>query len=324
MTTEALTLSTHTYPALPDHHDPNPALLYLSKLASTGRRSMRIALERILRLLGTDEDVTSFPWGSLRYAHTTAIRSKLVVTLDVDQEPHFSVSTVNTTIAALRGVLKEAWRLGQLDSNEYERAADIANVKATRIPKGRAVTHGEVLAMVETCRKKGTPSSIRDAAVLALGWAGGLRRSEIVAVQIDDYDCDAGRLVVRSGKGRRDRVVGLRNGAAHVLDAWLQIRGDGAGALLQQVRKGGTITGKPMTGEAIVGLLVRLARRSGVNPFTAHDLRRSFITSHLERGTDALLVSRMVGHASTDTTKIYDRRGEQAILEAAGTIAFPW
>lgn len=61
MTTEALTLVDHHDLDLHHHHDPNPALLYLSQLAPTGRRSMRTALERILNLIGNhDHAVETF------------------------------------------------------------------------------------------------------------------------------------------------------------------------------------------------------------------------------------------------------------------------
>lgn len=168
----------------PDRH---PASVYLSKLAPSGRRTMRIALNRVACLVQPGLDAENFPWTELRYQHTAAIRARLVETLDPEHEPHYSVSTVNVTLAAMRGVLREAWRLGYLSAEELARAIDVANVKAVKIPKGRAVTHGEVLAMVEATKRRGTPSSIRDAAVLALGWACGLRRSEIVSLKFDDY-----------------------------------------------------------------------------------------------------------------------------------------
>ena len=70
-------------------------------------------------------------WAALRYPHTQAIRTKLAETR--------APGGVNKILAALRGVLKEAWRLGLMDAETYERAVDLPSVRGERLPRGRAL-----------------------------------------------------------------------------------------------------------------------------------------------------------------------------------------
>jgi len=64
-------------------------------------------------------------------------------------------------------------------------------------------------------------------------------------------------------------------------------------------------------------MLIKRANQAGVSQFTPHDLRRTCITDLLEAKVDALIVAAIAGHASTDTTRKYDRRPEAAKQQAA-------
>jgi integrase/recombinase XerC len=100
-----------------------PATVYLAGLGSGSRRTMRQALESIVRLVsGGQSDIESLPWEPLHYQHTQAIRSALIEQL--------SVASTNKQLSALRGVLQEAWRLGLMSAEDYHRATDIKNFRA--------------------------------------------------------------------------------------------------------------------------------------------------------------------------------------------------
>ncbi len=129
-----LILPTQTRP------DRNPVLVYLGKLTSPhSKRNMGRALDTMADLLtgglpdqrgkqqsGAKAALLGAAWGELRYPHTAKLRADLTGL--------FSVSTANTCLSALRGVLKEAWRLGYLTAEDYQRAIDIPNVKAETLP----------------------------------------------------------------------------------------------------------------------------------------------------------------------------------------------
>ena len=164
------------------------------------------------------------------YQHVMAMRSVL---LDQDAKP----ATVNHLLAAVRGTLREAWHLELIDAETLARAVDVKNVTATTLPAGRHVDVGEVAALF---REYGTERvGARDAAMLALLYGCGLRRSEVVALQIDDYD--QGKVTVHGGKGRKDRIAYAPRGGREAIDAWCAVRGRWPGALLCPVAKGGHI-----------------------------------------------------------------------------------
>ncbi len=86
---------------------------------------------------------------------------------------------------------------------ELHRAVDLPSIRGVSSLRGRALTPGELRKIAVACSEDASPAGPRDAAMLALGAAGGLRRSEIVALNIGEYDADTGALTIRRGKGPR-------------------------------------------------------------------------------------------------------------------------
>ena len=127
-------------------------------------------------------------------------------------------------------MLREAWRLGLVDAESYHRAVDLPSIRAERLPRGRALAAGELRALFAICAGDDSPSGARDAAILAVLYGGGLRRSELVALKLENYDQATGALTVRGGKGRKDRVGYATNGALDALQAWIEARGREPGA----------------------------------------------------------------------------------------------
>ena len=117
--------------------EENPVAVYLASLSPGSRRTMRGALEMMARLLsGGRADALSLDWGALRYGHTSAVRAAL--------DDKYAPAMANKCLAALRGVLKAAWRLGQMPTDEYQRAADIPSVRGESLPRGAGTVTGRV------------------------------------------------------------------------------------------------------------------------------------------------------------------------------------
>lgn len=298
-------------------HDRNPALVYLARLAPSSRRVMRGALRRMAELLtsGRCDEVTC-PWGGLRYQHTAAVRAWLA--------ERYAPATANRYLAALRGVLKEAWRLGHTDAETYRRTVDLPAVRGETLPAGRAISGGELRALFASCAEDGTPGGARDAALLALLYGGGLRRSEAVGLDVDDYDPSTGAVRVTHGKGNKARIVYLANGGRAAVAAWLEVRGLKPGPLLLPVSKYGRIAVRRLTDQAVYDGLRRRARRAGVAACSPHDCRRTFVGDLLDAGADLVSVQRLAGHANVTTTARYDRRGEEAKRKAADLLHVPY
>ena len=266
--------------------------------------------------VGAVTDALELDWAQVRYQHVAALRSVML-----DQQG-VAPATINKVLAAVRGTVREAWRLGLVDAETLARVAGVEGVKSRRLPSGRHVEAGEVRQLFAACGSD--PAGARDAAMLALLYGGGLRRSEAVALQLDDYDATAGTLTVRHGKGDAARQVYATNGGKDAIDSWLQVRGHHDGALLAPVGKGGRIAHRPMTPQAVMMRLRTVAERAGVRRFTPHDLRRSFVGELLDAGADVSSVQHLAGHANVSTTQRYDRRGEHAKRRAAELLHVPY
>ncbi|MCH8883930.1 MAG: tyrosine-type recombinase/integrase, partial [SAR324 cluster bacterium] len=313
-TSNSLTIIEQNHPAL--QPSANPAVVYLASLGPGSRRAMRQALGVISELLtGTKAEPLQVPWWNVQYQHSQAIRSLLM--------ENYSPASTNKMLAALRGVLRESWRLGFMDAETFHRAIDIKTVKGNAIPKGRSVGSGEINALVEVCFADPPPAGVRDAAILALLYAAGLRRSEVVVLDLADYDSETGSLKILASKGNKARTVYLGNGAKAAMTGWINIRGDKAGPLLHRIRKGGKIIPERLTDQAIWVILEKRFKQAKVKPFTPHDLRRTFAGEMLDAGVDLVTVQKLMGHASPVTTSRYDRRNEKTKMEAATKIHFP-
>src|SRR5262249_35411199 len=138
---------------------------------------LREIVSRLTR--GRATDPLRFPWHELRYQHTQAVRTVLA-------ERH-APAGANVALAALRGVLRECWRLGLMTAEDYHRAADLQGIRGERLPKGRALSAGELRALFAACAQDASPAGARDAALLAVLYGGGLRRSEATSLDLGDY-----------------------------------------------------------------------------------------------------------------------------------------
>lgn len=107
---------------------------------------------------------------------------------------------------------------------------------------------------------------------------------------------------------------------------WLAARGDWPGALLTPIRRDGSAvvkTNKTMHANTLVSRLAKLSELAGVETFSPHDLRRSFVGQLLENGADISTVQQLAGHAQVVTTQRYDRRPEAAKKRVADLLSVP-
>jgi len=304
----------------------NPALVYLASLSPGSRRTMKGALDAMAQLLTSGRcDAISLDWGEVRFQHGAALRAVL--------SEKYAPATANKMLAAWRGTLKAAWRLGILSSEDYGRAADLGSVRGETLPKGRALAGGELRALLAVCAsdvyKDATPrpAGVRDGAILCVLYGGGLRRSEIVGLDVADYEVQNGALTVRRGKGNKARITYLPSGGQSRLNRWLELREQKGlpleGPLFHPIHRSGKIFEGRMTDQAILALLQRRAVGAGIRAFSPHDLRRTFISDLLDAGADIATVQKLAGHSNVQTTARYDRRGEVAKQRAASLLHIP-
>lgn len=160
--------------------------------------------------------------------------------------------------------------------------------------KKAAIGAQELAAMIAAAEGEGT-RSIRDRAILALGLAAALRRSELVALEWRDVELvEKGlKLTLRHSKTDQEgegQVIAVPVGKAlkpvERLTAWLAVRGKTAGPLFYQIDPQGRLTNKPMSDRSIARLIQKYAGRAGLNAekVAGHSLRAGFLTEASRAG----------------------------------------
>lgn len=323
MSTTDLAIATSNATDLAAAAGTNPALMYLGGLRGAvgtfagSQRTQRHGLDRIARMLGGDDATAlGFNWASLNPAVLAATRARLV--------EESAPATVNRLQSALKGVLRAAWALGQIDADHRDRCiAVLKAVKSRREPSGRHVDRGELVALFDQLAKDESPAGARDGAMLAL-MAVGLRRAEVAGLDLADLDRTSWRIVVR-GKGRADRVMFATNGCRAALEDWLTVRGDAAGPLFCPIRKGGhLVVGSRVSTTTVSETMARRTAAAGIGNAKPHDLRRTFAGEALSAGVDVVTVAALMGHASPSTTARYDRRPDSVKAQACEAVSIPY
>jgi len=159
-----------------------------------------------------------------------------------------------------------------------------------------------------------TRTGSRDRALLVLGFAAALRRSEIVALNVEDLEITAEGVRVTIRKSKTDQeaagyVISIPRGTrlkpAQAIEEYLASAGIEAGALFP-----GQKGSERLCTATVANIVKRRAKAAGLDPkvFSGHSLRSGFVTTALERGADVLSVMDITRHKQVNSLKVYDRR----------------
>jgi integrase/recombinase XerD len=220
-------------------------------------------------------------------------------------------------LASLRGFYRFLVRTGRLDANP------LLNIEAPRawVRLPRTLTQHEVDQLLAGVRGA-KPEDRRDAAMLELLYATGLRVSELVDLDVAQVDFAVG-YVRAQGKGAKQRVVPMGEPARRKLTTYLELARP---ILLKQRHATGLFVsrlGRKLTRQGFWKILRARAVRAGIlRPISPHMLRHSFATHLLAHGADLRSVQLMLGHARISTTQIYTHV-ERERLKQLHTRYFP-
>ncbi len=290
----------------------NPALLYLASLAS--RQSQRVTesrLQTIAGVLGRNQ------WQAIDWAQMD--RQWFYLAKEVLRG--LAPSSLNAIFSVLKGVAHQAWELGLIDDKAFQRIKQTKSLRASRVPKYRYLQPEEISAMINECIADDRLQGTRDAAIFALLYGCGLRRAELVGINIDHIDAREQALLIH-GKGNKERKVYVPEKSWLLLHTWLHLLARTDGPVFVRIRKSNQLSEMRLTDQAVYFLTKSWIVKSGMENFTPHDFRASFISFLLDNGEDIKTVADCVGHNDIRTTSIYDRRGERTKKQAALKIKF--
>jgi len=210
-----------------------------------------------------------------------------------------SARSVARSLAALRGFFRFLARERHLKHDPTE---NVENPKLWKtLP--HSLQPSEVEALLAAPDRK-TPDGLRDAAMLELLYATGLRVSELIRVKIDELELEAGFLRT-FGKGSKERIVPFGDAARKAIAAYME-RGRPHFNLRNDEHLFLTNRSRPMSRQTFWMKIVRYARQAGIRShISPHVLRHSFATHLLENGADLRSVQLMLGHSDISTTQIY-------------------
>ena len=275
---------------------------------------MRSLLQIAANIFEFEGALERMPWPLLQYHHIAQVRSTL-------QNNGKSANTINLTLSACRGVMKACFNLGLIKADQLMLINEVKRVRGKRLPSGRCLTQQETKGLIAACKRDKTIAGKRDLAMIVLMLATGLRRSEVVALGIDDYNTRNGELIVIVGKGNKQRVVFIQADSRQLIKPWINCRGKGLGALFQPINNRNIIN-RQMTSQSLYDLLKKRSIEAKIEHCTPHDFRRTFVTRLLESGVDINTVRQLAGHSDIQTTARYDLRDEKEQKRAMKRTSF--
>ncbi len=305
----------------------HPAAVYLGTLAPSSRRTMGNSLDQMARSLTDDRcDAMTLDWSKLRYKHTIALRNALAQRL--------KPKTANKMLAGLKRTLQEAYKLELIDSETYLKAIDFPKIPVNYGSRAKFLSPEEIQRLIQCCLAEDSIFGIRDACIITLFAGCGLRRQEIVRLKLRDVTIqtkpDQNQLVrfaevlIRHGKGDKERKVYLGSKRLVLLEKWLRVRGDKPGALICPITNHGRLIYRHFCdhGDRIYKIIKQRGKLAGLPNLKPHDFRGTFCSSLFDAGVDIFTIQDLMGHFSSDTTKVYDLRGEERKQKAVEQLPF--
>jgi len=317
MTEEQLQLKLQQYYHIIKTQQTDPVTLYLQGLVPTGRSSIRSQLKIAAAILNFEGELEQMPWNIIEYQHLATIRNTL-------QERHKAANTINLNLAALKGVMKACFNLGLISADQLMRLNDIKRVRGKRLPSGRSLTTQEIKKLYRACTQDNSPAGKRDHAIIAIMLATGIRRSEVIAIDVEDYNTRSGQLNIQSGKGNKQRTAYINVESRRILKAWINAKKKQGSKekLFNPITKTGSIQNRQLSSHAIYEIIRHRAQQVQIESCRPHDLRRTFVTQLLEAGIDINTTRQLVGHTDIQTTARYDLRDEKSQKKAMQGLFF--
>ena len=268
-------------------------------------------------------------WAAAREASPIPAAPEIVAAfLASEAASGVQASTLGRRLAAIRYAHKLAGH--PVPSDDERVRATMRGIRrslGTATTKKTPATAERLIAMAAT--NTTTLADLRDRALLLLGFGGALRRSELVALNVEDIMMtqEGLRVTIRHSKTDQEAagaVVAILRGSVacpvEALQAWLSVATIDSGPVFRPLRKDGQVRTRRLTDRSVSNIIKTHALRVGLNPakYSGHSLRSGFVTSAARRGASLLKLMDVTRHKSVDTLRGYVRDAE-LFKDHAGT-----
>jgi integrase len=200
----------------------------------------------------------------------------------------------------------------------------IGVAKAPKAPATAAI----VRRMLDGCGDR--MIDIRDRALLAFGLASAMRRSELCALLVEDLTetPDGLRVLIRKSKTDQEgqgQEIAIPRGAklrpVEALQAWLAAAGIGSGPVFRAVARGGRVSDRALSDDAVTRIVKKFARRLDLDPaqYAGHSLRSGFVTSAVEVNAPIMKIAEQTRHRSLDMLRVYTKRANLFVDHAGAS-----
>jgi len=246
-------------------------------------------------------------------AEWTSVDRNLLISYIIDlKDRNYSSATVARKVAAVKSFFAFLVAERKIQNDPTE---NISSPKVNKsLPKPLSLT--EIDALLAAPAKSSTPEAMRDAAMLELLYAGGMRVSELMDLNVNDINLKAG-FVRCLGKGSKERIIPVHDRAVRSVKEYISearphlLKGKEEQALFLNRR------GDRLTRQGFWLILKGHAKTAGIKKaVTPHTLRHSFATHILNGGADLRAVQELLGHANISSTQIYTHLTSEHVRNA--------
>jgi integrase len=266
----------------------------LNTLASRhSRRSYQYAIDRFIAWYCSEPRLT------FNRSVVVSYRSSL-------ERLSLSAATINLQLSAIRRLADESAESGWLSPELAIGIRRVKGVKRLGRKMGNWLTRNQAQELVNAAPDNSL-RGWRDGAMLGLLLGCGLRRSEVVGLNLDQLQSREGRWVIANlvGKGGRLRTVPMPSWCKELVYTWLRRSGVSDGKVFRRVLKGGILDGAGVTANVVWYAVKRCAGQAGINNLAPHDLRRTCARLCHGCGGELEQIQFLLGHASVQTTERY-------------------
>jgi site-specific recombinase XerD len=230
------------------------------------------------------------------------------------------VSTIARRAAAIAYAHKLAGEASPIADERVKAVLRGIRRKIGVAPDAKAPATAEILSKIVK-KLPATLAGKRDRALLLIGFAAALRRSELVDLRVNDVERTAVGAFLRIGRSKTDQdglgaqIAIAAGGKFRVLDAlddWISAAAILEGPIFRAVDRHGRVSQRALSGDAVAEIVKRAAKAAKLDPalFSGHSLRAGFVTSALERGADLFRIMDVTRHREVETLRVYDRRAK--------------